>query len=300
MKLLIIGGGPAGLTATLYAARAGVAVELVATELGGAMNWAGTIENYPGFECISGIDLTNAMVAPLRTFKNVTINEGCTIDSLVDSEGGVQAVYTDGTIVTADKAILATGSLYRRLGLPDEDLYTGHGLSYCPLCDGAWYGGSPVAVIGGGAAGVEAALYLAGLGCTVTLIEREASLTAGHGLCERLMNDDRVIVRTGWAPTAIEGAKDLTAVYLKQVGCAKPTAPERLAVAAVFVCIGREPAARCVSLNKNSDGYVAVDQHLLTSSKHILAAGDITGIEPSQIITACSQGCRAALRAVHR
>lgn len=298
MKLLIVGGGPAGLTAALYAARAGARVELVTTELGGAMVWAGMIENYPGFAGISGYELTEAMTAPLRTLKELTITEGYTVKSLMPTEDGVKAVCTNGKILTADKAILATGSHYRKLGLKNEDHFIGHGLSYCPLCDGAWYAGSPVAVIGGGPSGVEAALYLAGLDCPVTLIEREARLSAGHWLTERLMKDKRITLRTGWAPTTLEGTEELAAVHLNQANGSGPDATERLTVAAVFVCIGREPAARCVTLKKNSDGFVAVDQNMVTSSARILAAGDITGNEPPQIITACSQGCRAALQAV--
>lgn len=299
MKLLIVGGGPAGLTAALYAARAGAEVELAASELGGAMLWAGAIENYPGYSSISGLELTEAMTAPLRHLDRVTIRDGCTITLLEETENGVRAVCADGLTFTADRAILAAGSSYRRLGLADEERFIGKGLSYCPLCDGAWYSGSPIAVIGGGSSGAEAALYLAGLDCRVTLVEQEAALKAGSWLADRVGADSRITVRTGWMPVLLEGTEDLAAVHLNRTNGTVTAAPERLAVDAVFVCIGREPAAGCVQVKKNSDGTVAVDQNLYTSSKRILAAGDITGSEPPQIITACAQGCRAALQAVH-
>lgn len=291
--LVIIGAGPAGLTAAIYAARRDLATLVVEKALvGGQMQLTTEIGNWPGVQLTSGADLATAMEEHVRSlgvdilFADVT--------DIAATDGEIQVVVADKRI-TCRAVILAMGGAHRKLGVKGEGRLAGKGVSYCATCDAPFFRDKTVAVVGGGNTAIEDALYLAEICKKVYLIHRRDTFRAEARRVAELQ-------RRGVEPVInsvveeIKGKGLVSVVRVKDVNTGKK---RDIPVDGVFVSIGNEPAselARKAGVELDERGYVKVDEEMATSVAGIYAAGDLTG-GILQIATAVGDGCRAALAA---
>ncbi|HXQ65474.1 MAG TPA: thioredoxin-disulfide reductase [Alphaproteobacteria bacterium] len=299
-KTVIIGSGPAGYTAAIYAARANLRPILVAgLEPGGQLTITTDVENYPGFaEVIQGPWLMEQMKGQAEQVGTEIVND---LIVEVDFAGRpFRLVGDSGDLYFADSVIVATGAQARWLGIPSEEAFRGHGVSACATCDGFFYRGKSVAVIGGGNTAVEEALFLTNFASQVTLVHRRDKLRAEKILQDRLFKNPKVaviwdhvveeIVGTG-APPAVTG------IELKPV---KGGATRRLAADGVFIAIGHEPATAIFKgkVAMDAAGYISTaPDSTATSMPGVFAAGDVKDKVFRQAVTAAGMGCMAALEA---
>ena len=284
--ILIIGGGPAGLTAGLYAARAGLSVALVEQAFaGGQASTTDMLENYPGFPGgIGGPELMMRFEEQAQSFgmesKYGTVTE-------VELDGEVKRAVIDGETVEAKAVILCMGAKRRELGVPGEAMNVGRGVSYCATCDGAFYRGKHVAVIGGGDTAVEDALYLA-RGSKVTLIHRRNELRARGAAVKRLQANENVEFLLETQVTAIERGESGLILKLN-------TGAD-LHVDGVFVAVGTQPISDLVrgKVELNEAGYVLAGEDTKTSVPGVFCAGDLRAKALKQVITAAADGAVAA------
>jgi thioredoxin reductase (NADPH) len=299
-KVLIIGSGPAGYTAAIYAARANLAPILVqGLEVGGQLSITTDVENYPGFaEVIQGPWLMEQMAAQAANCGAELIFDSITE---VDLRQRPFACLADsGERFLAETLILATGAQARWLGLESERRFSGHGVSACATCDGFFFRGKPVAVVGGGNTAVEEALYLSNIASAVTLIHRRDQLRAEKVLQDRLFRNPKITVVWDSVVEAILGRDEppaVTGVRLRNVRSGRIS---ELALEGVFVAIGHDPATRLVKgqLEMDRDGYViTAPDSTATSVPGVFAAGDVQDKIFRQAVTAAGSGCMAALEA---
>jgi thioredoxin reductase (NADPH) len=299
IDIAIIGGGPAGLTAALYAARARARTVVFETGLpGGQIVTTDWVENYPGFpDGLSGAELGELMHkqaerfgAEFRTFASIVSIEQADLDFIVTNSEGEQ--------VLARAVILATGAVPRRLHCPGEAEYTGRGVSWCVTCDGALFRDRVVAVVGGGDAAVEEALFLTKFASKVYIIHRRDALRATKCIQERCFESPTIEVKWNRVVTEIVGENGkVTGVRLY----ATDGAPEEfLPLDGVFIFVGVEPKSELVRglCDLDETGYVKVDHNGLTSCPGLYAAGDVTDSDLKQVITAAAQGASAAFEAL--
>ncbi len=299
-KVLIIGSGPAGYTAAIYAARANLAPVLVqGLQPGGQLTITTDVENYPGFaDPVMGPDLMAAMEAQAR-------NCGATIvfDMITDVDFTARpflCTADGGSVYKADTVIIATGAQARWLGLPGEQRFQGRGVSACATCDGFFFRGKHVVVVGGGNTAVEEALYLTHHAETVTLIHRRDRLRAERILQDRLFAHPKVQVVWDTIVEDIEGGGEpeaVTGVRLKNVRTGEESV---LATDGVFVAIGHDPATSIFrgKVDLDRDGYVLTrPDSTATSVPGVFAAGDVKDRIFRQAVTAAGMGCMAALEA---
>ncbi|MEM8794364.1 MAG: thioredoxin-disulfide reductase [Pseudomonadota bacterium] len=300
-KVLIIGSGPAGYTAAIYAARAMLEPVLVTgIEQGGQLTITTDVENYPGFaEAIQGPWLMEQMKAQAEHVGTTLIND--MIRSVDLNKHPFEAVGDGGTVYTADSVILATGAKAKWLGLESEQTFMGFGVSACATCDGFFYRGRDVAVIGGGNTAVEEALYLANLADKVTLIHRRDELRAEKILQERLFANPKIEVVWDSELAEINGEQSVppsvTGITIRST---KTGELSKLDVDGVFVAIGHAPQTELVqeSLKIKENGYVwTAPDSTATTIPGVFAAGDVTDDIYRQAVTAAGQGCMAALEA---
>ena len=291
--ILVIGAGPAGLTAALYARRGEKEVTVVEKgAFGGQITYSPRIENYPGFESVSGTELADAMVSQaLNQGANLELDE---IISIEKTENGFRAIGEYGTY-EAKTVIIAAGAKHRQLGVEGENRFTGEGISYCAVCDGAFYKGKTVAVIGGGNSALQEAVLLSE-GCKkVILVQNLDYFTGEQKLIDTLKQKNNVEFITGTVVTEFLGETDLTGIRVSGKDGEKV-----LNVDGVFVAIGLVPqngfAANLVSLD--TYGYVPSDETTVTDCAGIFVAGDCRSKGIRQIATAVADGATAALAAI--
>jgi thioredoxin reductase (NADPH) len=297
-KVLIIGSGPAGYTAAIYAARANLQPILVSgLEPGGQLMITTEVENYPGFaEAIEGPWLMEQMKAQAEHVGTALVNDY--IKEVDLSQRPFKAVGDSGDVYTGDTLIIATGAKARWLGLPSEEAFQGRGVSACATCDGFFFRGKDVAVIGGGNSAVEEALFLTNFCSKVTLIHRRDSLRAEKIMQQRLFDNDKVEVI--WDTTVEEVVGDdagMTGLRLKNV---KTGAESTLEAAGMFVAIGHDPATELFKgqLDMDDAGYLdKASDSTVTSVPGVFAAGDVADHVYRQAVTAAGMGCMAALEA---
>lgn len=292
--ILIIGGGPAGLTAAIYAARAGKSTVILEREAaGGQIVSAPLVENYPGAPSVSGAELAGRMRAQAEALgAELLYTEAAGLEK---TQTGFRVLCTDGTR-EARTVILATGASHRRLGLPGEELLTGCGVSYCALCDGAFYEGADVAVVGGGETALQDALFLASTCRSVTLIHRRDSFRAGAQLVSRAERQgnirilrSRTVEKLVWSDEALQGLL-LTNLKTGQT--------ERLDVEGLFVAVGQVPqSAPFADAVAEENGYYLAGEDTKTSLPGVFAAGDGRRKQVRQLTTAVSDGTAAAIAA---
>lgn len=291
--ILVIGAGPAGLTAALYARRGEKEVTVVEKgAFGGQITYSPRIENYPGFESVSGTELADAMVSQ-------ALNQGANLEpdeiiSIEKTENGFRAIGEYGTY-ESKTVIIAAGAKHRQLGVEGENRFTGEGISYCAVCDGAFYKGKTVAVIGGGNSALQEAVLLSE-GCKkVILVQNLDHFTGEQKLIDTLKQKNNVEFITGTVVTEFLGETDLTGIRVSGKDGEKV-----LDVDGVFVAIGLVPqngfAANLVSLD--TYGYVPSDETTVTDCAGIFVAGDCRSKGIRQIATAVADGATAALAAI--
>ena len=293
--IIIVGGGCAGLTAALYAARAGKSVLLFEAEnIGGQITAASLIENYPGLPGVSGLAFADSLFTQ-ATDLGVEIE----LDRVLSVEdfGDVKAVTSEGGRCECRSVIFATGAKHRKLGLPREEELTGHGISYCALCDGAFYKGQRAIVIGGGNTAFGDALFLASVCKSVTIIHRREAFRADLALVERAKTKENIVFVTGIVPAEFLGGKNLEGVRVKST-----TTDESKVIPAdvVFVAIGHEPETELFRelLETDVDGYFVAGEDCVTNRTGIFAAGDCRTKTIRQLTTAAADGSVSAMAAL--
>ncbi|MBR6777001.1 MAG: FAD-dependent oxidoreductase [Clostridia bacterium] len=291
--ILVIGAGPAGLTAALYARRGEKEVTVVEKgAFGGQMTFSPRIENYPGFESVSGTELADAMVG--QVLAQGASLEPDEIKSIEKTDGGFRAVGEFGSY-EAKTVIIAAGAKHRQLGVEGENRFTGEGISYCAVCDGAFYKGKRVAVIGGGNSALQEAVLLSEGCAKVTLVQNLDYFTGEQKLVDTLKTKPNVDFITGTVVTEFLGETDLTGIRISG-----KDGERVLEVDGVFVAIGLVPqngfASGLVSLDKW--GYVPSGENTLTDCEGVFVAGDCRSKGIRQIATAVADGATAALAAI--
>jgi thioredoxin reductase (NADPH) len=299
-KVLIIGSGPAGYTAAIYAARANLAPILVqGLEVGGQLSITTDVENYPGFaKVIQGPWLMEQMAAQAA-------NSGAEL--IFDSIAGVDlsrrpfvCTADDGDVYLAETLILATGAKARWLGLESEKKFAGHGVSACATCDGFFFRGKRVAIVGGGNTAVEEALYLSQMANEVTLIHRRGELRAEKVLQHRLFRNQKVHIIWNHVVDEVLGHMQPLEVRGLLLKDARSSALREIAVEGVFIAIGHDPATSLVKgkLDMDLEGYIlTAPDSTATSVPGVFAAGDVQDKIFRQAVTAAGSGCMAALEA---
>ena len=299
-RLLILGSGPAGLTAAIYAARAGLKPVLVhGMQPGGQMTITTDVENYPGFaDVIQGPWLMEQMQKQAEHVGTEFIHD-LIID--VDLSKRPYVLKGDsGDSYSADALIISTGAQAKWLGLPSEEAYQGYGVSACATCDGFFYKDKEVLVIGGGNTAVEEALYLSGLASKVTLVHRRNELRAEKILQTRLFSKDNIDVIWDHELDEILGDQDPLGVTGARLKHASTHETYELSVHGVFIAIGHKPSTELFkgSLKMNPHGYIeTAPDSTATELAGIFAAGDVTDDTYRQAVTAAGMGCMASLEA---
>ena len=297
-ELIIVGSGPAGYTAALYAARAGFAPLVIAGSVtaGGALMNTTDVENFPGFpDGVLGPELMEAMAKQAEKFGATILWDDATE---LDLTGEVKTVRTgNDETFRAYAVVLATGSAYRELGLDDEKRLGGRGVSWCATCDGFFFRNQEILVVGGGDSAVEEATFLTRLASKVTLVHRRGELRASKLMADRARNDPKIEFAWNSQVTAIHGENRVTGATLRDT----VTGAEReIPVTGVFVAIGHTPHTELVvgQVDLAPDGYIEVrGRTTLTNIAGVFACGDAVDRTYRQAITAAGSGCSAALDA---
>jgi thioredoxin reductase (NADPH) len=299
-KVLIIGSGPAGYTAAIYAARANAKPILVeGLQPGGQMTITTDVENYPGFaDVIQGPWLMEQMRAQAAHVGTVIVSD--TIVQVDLSRRPFKAVGDSGDIYFGETVILCTGAQARWLGLPSEQRFRGFGVSACATCDGFFFRGKEVCIVGGGNTAVEEAIFLTNFATKVTLIHRRNSLRAEKIMQDRLFRNAKIEVIWDSTVTEIVGGGDPPAVSAVRIRHVKTGKESVLPVQGVFVAIGHEPATALFrgQIEMDQDGYiVTAPDSTVTSIPGVFAAGDVKDKVFRQAVTAAGMGCMGALEA---
>lgn len=293
--LVIIGGGPAGLTAGLYAARAKLSTIVLEREmLGGQMATTELIENYPGFSSASsGMELADAMREQGERFGlKIELTETTSVDFV----GDVKTIETTIGTLTAKAAIIATGRRAQGLDVPGENELRGRGVSYCATCDGPFFRDKKVVVVGGGNSAIEEAIYLTRFASEVTVVHRRDELRADRVLQERAFAHEKMRFVLDSVVDRIEGDERVESVIVRNV---KTGETRRIEAGGVFIYVGNTPNTELFEgqIELDERGYVIVDSDFATSAKGVFAAGDVRVGIAKQVATAVGDGAAAAISA---
>lgn len=296
VKALILGAGPAGLSAALYAARADLQpVALTGTQIGGQAALTHTIENYPGFpEGVGGAELGDLFQKQAERF-------GATVEfdsaQAVDLSQRPFRVRTDNGEFTADSLIVSTGASPNKLNIPGEAELTGRGVSYCGTCDGWFFKDKKVVVAGGGDSALEEALFLTRFATSVTIVHRRDALRAGAILQKRAQENPKIGFIWNTVITEAVGGEKLVAVKLKDV---QTGAESDLPTDGLFIFIGHTPNTQLFEGQlEMQDGYIKVDDRMHTSIPGVFAAGESADPHFKQVVTSAGMGAAAAIEATH-
>jgi len=292
--VVIIGAGPAGLTAAIYCVRSGLRVQVIGKTVGGQIAEASLVENYPGLKAVSGFELAKRIAEQA---------ESLGIDVLMDEVVGVEQVGDAFIIKTAASGdfkcravILAIGAEPSRLGIKGEEEFRGRGVSYCATCDGPLFKGKDVAVVGGGNSALDAALYLSSLAKTVYLIHRRSEFRAVKALVDKVVERGNIVRVLKRVPIEIGGSRFVEWIKVKNVETGEV---EELRVNGVFIEIGRSVKSDFLKgfVDLDDEGQIIVDSLCRTSRKGVFAAGDATNVPYKQAVIAAGDGAKAALSA---
>ncbi|HXP96280.1 MAG TPA: alkyl hydroperoxide reductase subunit F [Telmatospirillum sp.] len=297
--MLIVGGGPAGASAAIYAARKGIRTGIAAERFGGQVQDTMAIENFISVPHTEGPKLASALEQHAKTYDVEIMNLQRAVKLLpgTNADGLIEVQLASGASLKAKTVVLSTGARWRQMNVPGEDEYRNKGVAYCPHCDGPLFKGKRVAVIGGGNSGVEAAIDLAGIVAHVTLIEFDAQLRADAVLQRKLLSLPNVTVMTSALTTEVHGdGGKVTALSYKDRNSDQL---HRLALEGIFVQIGLVPNTEWLkgSVALTSRGEIDVDNRGQTSMPGVFAAGDATSVPYKQIVIAMGEGAKAALSA---
>ncbi|MBE6896020.1 MAG: thioredoxin-disulfide reductase [Ruminococcaceae bacterium] len=290
--IIIIGAGPAGLTAAIYAARSGKKVLVYEKEgIGGQIAFSPRVENYPGIRSVSGAEFSDNLYEQALSFGvEIELEEVVGIED----NGETKAVVTENGKELCKKIIIATGVQHRKLGIPDEDDYVGCGVSYCAVCDGAFFKNTDVAVVGGGNAALRSAQLLAGICNKVYLIHRRNEFRGEKMIVDELESLGNVEFVLDSVVTSLFGEGDLSSVEIENRISGEHS---RIDVSALFVCVGQIPSndafKNIVSLDEN--GYIIAGEDCRTNVEGVFAVGDCRTKTVRQLTTAAADGAVAAL-----
>ncbi len=294
-EIIIVGAGPAGLAAGLYAARARRKTLMIERKItGGQIALTADVENYPGIDCINGFELGDAMHKQATKYGMETLSADVT--AIEDAEGGRHLVRTSEGDYTAAAVILTGGADYNKLGVPGEERLTGFGVSYCATCDGAFFKDQDVAVIGGGDSALEEGLFVTRYVRKATVVHRRDTLRASAILRERAAANPKMEFVWNSVVEEILGEKSVTGVRIRNVVSGEVST---LDVTAVFVFIGLTPNTSYLKgkLKMDHGGHLYVNEWMETEVPGIFAAGDIRANSARQVVTAAGDGATAAIRA---
>jgi alkyl hydroperoxide reductase subunit F len=290
--LIIIGGGPAGITAAVYAARKMIDFTVITRDIGGQAAWSGDIENYTGYQFISGPDLANKFREHLSQYKFELI-EGVGVTGVSKADGLFKVVTDDGQGYSARTLIVASGKRPKTLNVPGEEVYKNHGLTYCATCDAPLFAGKEVAVVGGGNSALDAVLQLIKISPKVYLINLAAQLTGDPVMQAKVAAAANVTIMNGTKVTEIFGDKFVKGIKIETNGQSRTVSLE-----GVFVEAGLSPNTDFIDLaKKNQQGEIIINCATETSVPGLFAAGDVTDVPEKQIIIAAGEGSKAALAA---
>ena len=290
-ELVIIGSGPAGLTAAIYASRARIDCVVIEQNVlsGGQILNTYEVDNYPGLPGISGLDLGNKMREHADRFGIEFLEDYV---KSVEEEGEFKKVNTGSGEIITKAVVIATGASHRLLGIPGEEELSGMGVSYCATCDGAFFKEKEVFVIGGGDTAIEDALFLSRICARVNLVHRRGSLRGNKAIQEKLFNTANVNIIWDSIPEKIFGEEKVESIAIKNI---KNNEISYLDADGVFVAIGIEPNKIGLpkELDLTTDGYIIADESCATNVPGIFAAGDIRNKNLRQIVTAVADGANA-------
>lgn len=299
--LLIVGGGPAGYTAGLYAARASLSTIVIEQGMpGGQIATSDAVDNYPGIPHIGGAELGQKMQEHAEEAGVQTAYEMVT--SLDRDESGLFSVHTDSTVYEAPAVIVTTGATPRTAGFGGEDSYRGRGVSYCATCDGMFYRGKKVFVVGGGNSACEEALYLARIASDVTMVVRKDHFRASKGMVSRLLSQENVTVRYLTSIDHVDGGQLLSSITFRNNESGElvtESYPE--GSFGIFVFTGNDPQTDLVKdyVDLGPDAGVLTDDNMATKTPGLFCAGDVRTKRLRQVITAAADGAIAATAAYH-
>ena len=293
IDIIVIGGGPAGLTAAVYARRAGKSVLVLEKDaLGGQITWSPKVDNYPAVPAISGMDLGNRMAEQAMNMgAEVEIDEVLRVEDF----GSHKRVYGSfGTEYDARAVILAAGAKPRKLGLAREEELVGSGVGYCAVCDGAFFKGQDVAVNGGGNSALQDAVLLSELCSKVYLVHRRSGFRGEEALVETLRGKENVEFVLNAVICDLQGEFELSGITVEQDGVRRD-----IPVSGLFVAVGHEPdlGAFADLLERDAQGYAASGEDCLTKTEGFFVAGDCRRKKVRQVTTAAADGAVAALAA---
>ncbi|MGQ9703934.1 MAG: NAD(P)/FAD-dependent oxidoreductase [Actinomycetota bacterium] len=291
--VIIIGAGPAGLSAGVYCARKMLDTLVISSNVGGQAAWSWEVENYLGYQLITGVELVERFREHLENFR-VELLEGRTVVSLSREGSGFRVVTDRGEEFHSRAAIAASGKVPRKLGVPGEDEFRGRGVAYCATCDAPLFRGKKVAVIGGGNSALDAALQLAQIAERVHLLTIEPALDGDEIRRRQVLESPGVEVRTSSRVLAIRGSTFVEGIEFTSEG-----KEGSLEVQGVFIEIGSVPSTAFLppEVELNSAGEIVIDSNNRTSLPGLFAAGDVTNVLEKQIIIAAGEGAKAALSA---
>lgn len=294
--VLIIGGGPAGLNAALYAKRKGLNTGIISKNFGGQVVDTSSVENYLGYTLLSGIELVEKFKEHVNTL-NIPMEEYMTVEKLINEENNPvkKIVLSNGSIYQAKSIIIATGSRPKKLGITGEDEFAGKGVAYCAICDGPFFTDEEIIVAGGGNSAIEAAIDLSKIGSKVTVVHR-SQLRADQILIDQIEKIENVEIKLNTEIKEVLGDKLVSGIRVLD-----KSADEEYTISAsgVFVEIGYLPNTSAFEdlLNLNERGEILVDKYGETNIKGIFAAGDVTDTPYKQIIISAADGAKCALSA---
>lgn len=284
---IIIGSGPAGLTAAIYAARAQLSAVIVEKEYMGTGQIAESerVDNYPGLFGENGFDLGEKFRSHAEAL-GAEFYEGEAV-SITPENSGYAVRFSDGSVLQSKTIIYAAGASHRRLGIPGEETFSGKGVSWCAICDGAFYKDKTVAVIGGGDTALGDALFLSKIAKRVYLIHRRDQFRANPALQEKVRNTENIELVLNAVPEEISGEKNVSGIHILQNG-----EQRQIETDGVFVAVGSTPNTKIleglVSLDVN--GYIIAQENGVTSAEGIFAAGDVRTKQLRQVVTAVADG----------
>ncbi|PIQ85621.1 MAG: thioredoxin-disulfide reductase [Candidatus Omnitrophica bacterium CG11_big_fil_rev_8_21_14_0_20_45_26] len=295
--VIIIGGGGAGLTAALYASRAKLSTALFEKLVpGGQIALTDIVENYPGFpDGVTGGEIATRMEQQAKKYGTQIIYEGV---EQIQSANKSFEVKTAKNAYQAKAIIIASGAFYRQLGVPGEKELIGKGVSYCAVCDGAFFKNQELVVVGGGDSAMQEGLFLTRFASKITVVHRRDQLRASPILQERAKNHEKINFIWNSVVSGVEGKDKMTAVKIKNV---KTQEEKPFKANGLFVFIGQDPATSYLKgfVDLDEKGYVETKENLETSVPGVFACGEVRAGAVKQLVSACGEGCEAALAAQH-
>ena len=287
--LVIIGAGPAGITAAIYAARKKMSLLVLSRDIGGQTSWSGSIENYTGYQIVTGPELTEKFKEHIKIY-GVKVKENETVLS-VEKKERIVVIKTDKFEYSAKTVIVASGKTHKELKVPGEKEYKNKGIAYCATCDGPLFANKKVAVVGGGNSALDAAIQLSKIAAQVYIVNIESRLTGDAIMQEVIEKTENIEAYNDSSVVRINGEKFVNSVEIKT-----SQGIEKIILDGVFIEIGLVPnTGFAEQLKKNALGEIEVNCACETNIAGIFAAGDVTSVPEKQIIVAAGEGAKAAL-----